>query len=424
MDINWKRETYNSIPRLKKIGISEEKLFEAVDDYHSLGLDTLDNIIFDSIGDIIESQEQDGYWLVISKKEFLKSAPSSICEEPIDEMYPSSNDKVARTWSNALLTLILTKADQLYKNEEKFTSRFYPKIQEAIRKSSDWIKKQKKKSGDHDGWAHCPLEVCKHVSCEELNIYDTSFAISTMINFERYSDSESNGDLPIHTLISDDFYNAKEGAWCIAQKKDKDDVSSISDVGATSYAAIALNRYINYWKVGIMDEEKKEFVNNRIKNGIEWLLRNQNPDGGWGLDSKNKNSRIDRTCFAIQALVRNGYSHKRDVQVFQGFYFLNNRLKEFDDSEFYTKLFLWDSDDKSDIEEENIPDRIKNTSLVISTFLKDKIPYNDYRIVHPLASLLKLHNQKGYNLKKFFDSAYLYCTLTDYLKYAKSHSKF
>jgi prenyltransferase beta subunit len=42
-------------------------------------------------------------------------------------------------------------------------------------------------------------------------------------------------------------------------------------------------------------------ADSEIKNGVKWLIRNQNPDGGWG-ECKGRKSTFDFTLLALHAL--------------------------------------------------------------------------------------------------------------------------
>lgn len=372
----------DKIPKLKELGIESEDIKASLEEYcnleKNLKKENLDRKVSYFIDCIVESQEKSGEDGGGWKKIELK-------QERV-----SYNISPSNAWNNSVLTMSLIKWEKIKKSKSK-------KLEEAIEKGIDWLNNHKIREGNYFGWAGMT---------GRNNIYDTSFAITTIINFEE-TFKKKIGKVPIETLLDDnsDYFLKKEKLWI-------PEIGQEPDIGSSSYALLALMHYYN----------KKGYYNYpRIVEGIQGLIENS-LNGSWGKGSKEKYNRpwVDRTCYALQTLIK--YSLDTSVnendkiiienKVKKGIEFLESQLKL--NSEENYKFWSWLDDRTSSFS-------IRNSALAISTLLKCKVPYYNSTIETGLFGLFKLLEIKKVPAenKNFFpdnEFPYFVCTLADYLK--------
>lgn len=363
------KELYKKIPQFKESNISIDDIINSLNEYRKLEKEILERKVIYIVNCIIDSQEKsgedEGSWKKIELEEGItyNISPSNI-------------------WNNSALTTVLIKWKKITKDESD-------KLINAIEKGIKWLRNHQIQKNNYIGWAG---------PNGELNIYETGFTITTIINFKEELE-EKIAKVPVKILIDDNPYFIKEEKlWVPEEGKEP-------DIGSSSYALLALMHYYkeNYHRYP------------RIVEGIEGLLENS-LNGGWGKGSKEKSDKvwIDRTCYALQTLIK--YSKDASVteeerknienKVNEGVNFLKSQLNLYPIQS--CKFWSWLDDETSLIS-------MKNSALTISILLKCGVPYYDSYIETGLLGLFKLLENK----ERFFNEnefPYFICTLADYLK--------
>jgi len=343
---------YNSLPRLKEIGITLEDIVSLLMSYNNLEQENLENKISETINAIIEKQKN-GRW-----DEYFASG--------VDE-----NLKKPNVWAHCVFTRALIKWDNIIGRN--------PKIEKAIKAALSHIEDEDfiVKESDAIGWTNTKDK-------KEIKIYDTSFAITTIINFQT-SYTKGFFEIPnVDTLLHPDFYNKGEGYWMSGKGEAK-------DTGATAHALISL-----------MFCSKSKY-NEQIEKGIKWLIENQNTNGGWSqVGKENSYSKVDRTCYVLQALQK-FYDKEKNSAIERGVKYLEGQIRlTYKDKP--KRYWSWLDDDSFQ------PD-IPNSSRAISTLLRCDVPYDNFAIENGMAGLFIMLEDKPQ-----LPSLYFICSLIDYLK--------
>ncbi len=73
--------------------------------------------------------------------------------------------------------------------------------------------------------------------------------------------------------------------------------------------------YVSYTSFGVMAWRASGVPSNdrNLRRAVGWLLRQQNPDGGWSVSGRGRPSSIDDTGYALQALAAAGRRRSRAV---------------------------------------------------------------------------------------------------------------
>lgn len=345
---------YNSLPQLKDVGISLKDILNLLENYSNLDQKSLENWIGETINAIVDKQKN-GRW-----NEYFASG--------VDESLKKPN-----VWAHCVFTRALIKWSNIIGGN--VTSQLNSAIKEAILhiQDDDFIVKE----SDVIGWTNTKDK-------KEIKIYDTSFAITTVINFQTSFTKNLSAIPNIDTLINADFYNKDEGFWLSGKGEGK-------DTGATAHALISL----------ILSSRSQ--YKDQIEKGVKWLIDNQNVNGGWSQAGKgDSNSRVDRTCYVLQALQI--FFNKENIMVIEkGIKYLEGQLRlNYKDKP--RRYWSWLNDD-------NYQPDIPNSSRVISTLLRCGIPYDNFAIENGMAGLFIMLEDKPQ-----LPSLYFICSLIDYLK--------
>lgn len=353
-------EMYNSLPQLRELNISLQDIKKFLNTYINLEKDTLRESISGAV-ELIIANQKDGKW-----DEWIKS---------YDEKFDKAN-----AWPHCVLTRFLIK----WKGISKENSDLDKAIKAAISHIEDYYIKENGLSG---------LE--RERGSNKINIYDTSFAITTISHFPvDFTKELFNANASIETLLHPDFLK-NEGYWSAERGGD-------SDTGATAYALLSLIHY--------SEGHSKTAYENQIKKGIEWLEKNQSSSGGWSERGiQDTRARVDRACFALSA-IREYKAGEVTPVVKKGIEFLESQLRlTFKNSD--CRFWSWLDDD-------SLKPDIENSSYAISTLLKCDVPYHNFAVENGMIGSFRMLNKD--NPSKSLP-LYFACSIIDYLKARYGH---
>lgn len=400
---------YNEFEELQAYDISLEDVKRASEDLDNLMVSSVAMKMLRVVKWIIDNQDEDGYWKILKKDNLMdidEELYGKLKLENSTEGYVEKEKTglIPNAWTNAMLTLILMKWLSIAEDLGIESEEQLKKITITIENSKRWLKENKNQVDNIKGWGPFIPSIAEDV----INTYDTSFVYITLIFDAKTEEDVKN--LPEHheviqSLLSSNLRDEESGAWSIHNK------SKNIDIGATSYALMSLMK--NNEKEG-----NKDFAQDVIEKGIDWLVQQQNRDSGWG-EKTNMNSRTDRTCYSLLALLKykDMYGNKYRDPIFRGITFLRSKIKRFLEDE---NVYCWSSDDST---QKGHP-CFKTSSLVVSTLLKCGYPIYDHEVRRGISGLIRLYNaylnmqvesQKRSPIDSL-DKAYFLCMLADYLK--------
>lgn len=415
MNEEQKQSLFTKFSELQTKGISIKEIERVSEDLYNLQPTNIIGYIMQAVKWISDRQitfenTREGSWKLLKKDDLMNIDETLYKDaaEAIDTYVIENGEYIPNAWTNSIITLILIKWLSIRKywfSKDLEEGVSLNEVKTKITKSRDWLKSNMNQVDSIKGWSPFIPPINNTI----INTYDTSMAYIALTYGSKTWQDIDNFEVQevIQSLLSPILRDKDSGAWYVHNKNGK------IDIGATSYALVALIKY-NEIKGG------KNFAEHEIIQGIKWLAQSQNVDNcGWG-ENPGMSSRIDMTCYALMALMKYVDIYKHDEymeKIFKGIKFLYEKCERFTN---YDDIYSWPTDDKY----QGQHPCFKNSSLVLSTLLRCRIPIYNSEIRRGVSGLLRIY--KTY-IQKFdesqektlidsLDKAYFLCMLEDYLK--------
>lgn len=418
-----RQKIYNYFPALTKTNITLKDIEYISQDLQFLKFDFIFKEIIKIVLWIIENQDEDGSWSLLTKRnlvDFRQDNPDEILA--INDYFdknPKKNNFTSNAWITSLTNLILSKFLLLISGEKlkyflldnDFSHIIslldeidQKKVQDKILSCRTWLNNNRNEKDGFSGWGPLPAAIYK----ESLNSYDTSFGyISAHYGKGLVGMHEATMPTELNALQPDSpFYDNATGAW-------RAEEGQPLDPGATSYAILSVLKFRKdngQYPVGFNFE--------LINKAIKWLIDQQQNGGCWGRSS-NGPPRVDRTCHCLMALLKYEKAEKKNAvpeAVYQGgINFLKSKIITIEN---YINsngiIFCW----LNDGEKKGQHPCFRNSSLAISTLLRFFSP-SAGEIQRGISSLLRLykhsHKRSSDRLTQP-DELYFWCMLLNYTK--------
>lgn len=415
-----KQKLVDEFKEFKTYGITIRDIERSSEDLDNLQLSKIIRVISNVAKWIATNQNDHGYWAIISKSDLMnvdetlfKNLEAKIEEYSKKIKREEGNENIPNAWTNAIMTLILTKWIHLARRWGLDDEKSLSLMDDKIKKSREWLQANTNKAYNIIGWS----PYIPSINGDIINTYDTGFAyLAFFYDMHKIKENEKINIFHkkiLDSLLSPILRDTNIGAWYINNVEENYSERKL-DVGATSYALTSLLKANEI-------EGKRDFAKNEIRHGIEWIIREKNPDGGWG-DRLGTKSRIDRTCQTLMVLAKysNIYSncdYEVADTISQGVKYLSYNIRRFTEHE---DIYCWASEEQQTTQGHPC---FRNSSLVISTLLKCGLPIYSREIRRGVSGLLRLYNiscraevPEEQSPINSLDKAYFFCMLADYLK--------
>lgn len=413
-----KIKLFNKFPLLSENNITIKDVSMASEDLDNLQADRVRAHLESIINYLVSSQRTDGCWGIVTAENLIDfdhvvygDHGKKIYNIPDSDKIIEDNGKtikIPNAWTNSIITLILNKWLLVLEDYYFAPKNTVDRIKNAIARSSVWLEEHKNKNNDLEGFGPFPPSVNSIL----VNTYDTSFVYISQLYNSKISKSlfnENRLEKVYKNLISSQLYNNDAGAWY----SDNIRTNNKLDVGATSYAVSLLLK---------INENKYSIDRNFVDFGIEWLIQQQNIDGGWG-DIKDECSYVDKTCLAVMAIQKYteyaAMNSKFEDIINNGLKFIESRIEEYhcQNKEGHAiQLHCWPKENQSTVE----AICFKNSALAVSTLLKCDVPIYRGSVRRCVSSLIRLykenHSIPGTQPILNIEEAYFVCMLADYLR--------
>lgn len=247
---------------------------------------------------IIKAAEDIGYWNPKSLKKKIEDALINGIKWLMRETHQDDgwgwHDGLSKAWDTSFSLLALSEVKKIPLHQEINQEEIEQKIKNGIK----WLKDNKNTDG---GWGFLPSSGSM--------IYETSAAVYCLSEIGEKDSVEVRNAV---NFIKNSQRRGDDKGWPSDLPSDPS-IHSQSGAGATSFVIKAL----------LKSGEKRE--SELIKGGIDWLKKNQNEDGGWGV-RKGENNIVSKTCDALDALIASNHKGS-DKEIQDGANWILNKQK-------------------------------------------------------------------------------------------------
>lgn len=408
-------ELYERVPVLKEIGITLDSVKEISRDFYNSSTQNMEEYLASHIEKLLGLQWEDGCWPIVDPA-YLKTIRPALSEDIERYAARYGGKRIPTPWTNSLMLLLLTKWIDYAKPRGIVNERQVESIKRAMNNATSWLETAVLTDSDNGlaGWPFLPNVTNK------VSSYETSMALIAL-NYKLGFKMPIKGNITDRTFFGEEYLEDLLNRHLRENSGWKNEEDGKTDTGATSYVILCLMKYCEIYREDRaagrqIDQRVYDEISIAIGKGIEWLVRNQRDDDGWGSSEKETSDKsyIEKTACALMALAK--YEQLFDNQDLKGIRdrgigFLKSRIRNYNT---FPEKYAW----PNDYDDKMKAPSIKFSSLVISTMLRCGEPHYDITIRQGIMGLFRIASgeAEAESIPLGEDYIYFNCMLADYLK--------